>query len=63
MPLTSCTRTTDVCACSHDFTCSKCAGTPFDPRYEEDAYEPMSEPDFEALSKEPDGRWTVWLLP
>ena len=22
-----------MCACSLDFTCARCAGTPFDPRY------------------------------
>lgn len=51
-----------MCACSESFTCSKCAGTPYDPRYEEDAYEPMSEPDFDNLLAERfDGIWSGWV--
>lgn len=52
-----------MCACSHDFTCSKCAGTPFDPRYEEDAYEPISEQEFDKLASEykPDTPWSGWV--
>jgi hypothetical protein len=38
-----------MCACEGSFVCAKCAGTPFDPRYEEDAHEPMSEQEFDAL--------------
>lgn len=49
-----------VCACSHDFVCSKCAGTPFDPRYEEDEHEPMSLDEFEDLTREPFTRWKGW---
>jgi hypothetical protein len=29
-----------MCACEPGFTCSLCFGTPADPRYEEDAWEP-----------------------
>lgn len=51
-----------MCACSATFTCSKCAGTPFDPRYEDDAYEPMDLDEFDKLT-EGTGRmvWDGWL--
>jgi hypothetical protein len=39
-----------VCACTYNFVCARCAGTPFDPRYEEDAHEPMSPQEFDALA-------------
>jgi hypothetical protein len=42
-----------MCACDVGFVCSQCAGTPFDPRYLEDEYEPMSLPDFDRLTAEP----------
>lgn len=51
----------DVCACDVGFVCSQCAGTPFDPRYLEDEYEPMSLPDFDRLTAEPfRERWEGW---
>lgn len=39
-----------MCACDHDFTCSRCAGTPFDPRYIEDAHEPITPQEFDILA-------------
>jgi hypothetical protein len=42
-----------VGACDVGFVCSQCAGTPFDPNYIEDAYEPMSLTDFDNLTAEP----------
>ena len=48
----------DVCACDHNFVCAQCAGTPFDPRYLEDEYEPMDERDFDGLIEhERTGEW------
>lgn len=48
----------DVCACEGSFVCSKCAGTPFDPRYEEDAPEPLTADDFDRLTEpERTGEW------
>jgi hypothetical protein len=41
-----------VCACTHNFTCSRCAGTPFDPRYLDDEPEPLSLEQFEDLMVE-----------
>jgi hypothetical protein len=38
-----------VCACSYDFTCARCAGTPFDPRYFDSEPEAVSEEAFENL--------------
>lgn len=42
-----------MCACTHSFTCARCAGTPFDPRYFEDEPAELSEPDFQELVFEP----------
>lgn len=51
-----------MCACEGSFVCAKCAGTPFDPNYEADAYEPMSEPDFDELASGPGTvEWSGWL--
>lgn len=51
-----------MCACEPGFTCSRCAGTPFDPRYEEDTYEPISEQEFEQLTREPFAiTWEGWV--
>lgn len=48
-----------MCACDVGFTCRQCAGTPFDPRYIEDAHEPMSPWEFDLLVAEPrvDDEW------
>lgn len=48
-----------MCACEPSFVCSQCVGTPFDPRYEEDAHEPMDTAEFDGLVNE-DTRWTMW---
>ena len=47
-----------MCACDHNFVCAQCAGTPFDPRYLEDEYEPMDEREFDRLIEhERTGEW------
>lgn len=38
-----------MCACEPGFTCSRCAGTPFDDSYHEQEHDP---PDFDALIAE-----------
>jgi len=38
-----------MCACTHDFTCSRCVGTPFDPRYLEDEPAELTGEQFEDL--------------
>lgn len=51
-----------MCSCEPSFTCSKCAGTPFDPRYEEDAYEPMQLEEFDRLAETHRGEpWQGWV--
>lgn len=40
-----------MCACEPGFVCKQCAGTPFDPRYQEDASEPVSVGEFNDLSR------------
>ena len=50
-----------MCACEPGFVCARCAGTPFDPRYEEDAYEPLTVDEFDRLTETPRNeteRWT-----
>lgn len=42
-----------MCACSHDFTCARCKGTPFDPRYFDDEPVPVTEDAFGDLVHEP----------
>jgi len=46
-----------VCACEPGFTCSKCAGTPFDPMYVFDEPEPMEVAEFDELTRWPVGEW------
>ena len=38
-----------MCSCTHDFTCSRCAGTPFDPRYLDDEPAELTGEQFEDL--------------
>lgn len=42
-----------MCNCSHDFTCARCKGTPFDVRYLDDEPAPLSEDAFADLIAEP----------
>lgn len=42
-----------MCSCTWNFTCSRCAGTPFDPRYLEDEPEPVSDDYFYEMAVEP----------
>lgn len=43
------------------FVCKRCAGTPFDPFYLEDAAEPLTEDDFGTLTFEPfNWVWEGW---
>ena len=46
-----------MCACEGSFVCSKCEGTPFDYRYEADAFEPMDTAEFDELTRWPVGEW------
>lgn len=41
-----------MCGCTWNFTCSRCAGTPFDPHYLDDEPELLTEPDFAELVDE-----------
>lgn len=50
-----------MCSCEPGFTCSRCAGTPFDPRYEEDAHEPLTVADFDALALPRGGETERWV--
>ena len=49
-----------MCSCEPGFTCSRCAGTPFDPRYEEDAAEPVTVEQFDDLSRWWVPTWEGW---
>ena len=40
-----------MCACEPGFTCSRCAGTPFDPMYLFDEPDPLTEPEFAELAE------------
>lgn len=49
-----------MCACEGSFVCAACKGTPFDPRYLEDAPEPLTADEFDTLAEPYDGR-REWL--
>lgn len=39
-----------MCACEPGFTCSRCAGTPFDPMYLFDEPDPITPAEFDVLA-------------
>ena len=50
-----------MCSCEGAFVCARCSGTPFDPRYEEDAAEPVTVEEFEQMSRDPFSEiWQGW---
>lgn len=51
-----------MCSCDVGFTCSRCAGTPFDPAYMDGDPEPVSEDQFEDLMLERQRSFPIIML-